>query len=41
MAPLISATVQWVILPLNMITIFVFAWIIASSARTAELRVSS
>jgi hypothetical protein len=41
MAPLISATVQWGILPLIMIAIFVFAWIIASSARSAELRVSS
>jgi hypothetical protein len=38
---LISTTVQWIILPLIMIAIFVFAWIIASSARTAELRVSS
>jgi hypothetical protein len=33
--------VQWVILPLIMFAIFAFAWIIANSARTAELRVSS
>ncbi len=37
----ISTTVQWVILPLIMFAIFAFAWIIANSARTAELRVSS
>jgi hypothetical protein len=41
MAPVIASTVQWVILPLVMCAIFAFAWIIASSARTAELRVSS
>ena len=41
MARFISTTVQWVILPLIMFAIFAFAWIIASSARTAELRVSS
>jgi hypothetical protein len=41
MAPVIATTVQWVILPLIMCAIFAFAWIIASSARTAELRVSS
>jgi hypothetical protein len=41
MAPFIATTVQWVILPLIMCAIFAFAWIIASSARTAELRVSS
>lgn len=41
MAPFISTAVQWVILPLIMCAIFTFAWIIASSARTAELRVSS
>jgi len=41
MAPFIATTVQWVILPLIMCAIFTFAWIIASSARTAELRVSS
>ncbi len=37
----IATTVQWVILPLIMFAIFAFAWIIANSARTAELRVSS
>jgi hypothetical protein len=41
MAPFVSTTVQWVILPLIMFAIFTFAWIIASSARTGELRVSS
>jgi len=41
MAPFISTTVQWVILPLIMLAIFAFAWIIASSARTPELKVSS
>ena len=41
MAPVIATTVQWVILPLIMCAIFTFAWIIAGSARTAELRVSS
>jgi len=41
MAPFIATTVQWVILPLIMFAIFTLAWIIASSARTAELRVSS
>ena len=41
MAPFISTTVQWVILPLIMCAIFTFAWIIAGSAKTAELRVSS
>jgi hypothetical protein len=41
MAAFISTTVQWVILPLIMFAIFAFAWIIASSARTAELKVSS
>jgi hypothetical protein len=41
MAPFIATTVQWVILPLIMCAIFAFAWIIAGSAKTAELRVSS
>jgi hypothetical protein len=41
MAPFIATTVQWVILPLIMGAIFAFAWIIAGSARTAELKVSS
>ena len=41
MAPIIATTVQWVILPMIMCAIFTFAWIIAGSARTAELRVSS
>lgn len=41
MTPFISTTVQWVILPSIMLAIFAFAWIIASSARTAELKVSS
>jgi hypothetical protein len=41
MAPFVSTTVQWVILPLIMFAIFAFAWIIAISARTAELRISS
>jgi hypothetical protein len=41
MALFISTTVQWVILPLIMCAIFAFAWIIASSAKTAELRASS
>ena len=37
----IATTVQWVILPLIMFAIFAFAWIIANSTRTGELRVSS
>jgi hypothetical protein len=41
MAPFIATTVQWVILPLIMRAIFAFAWIIASSAKTGELKVSS
>jgi hypothetical protein len=41
MAPFIATTAQWVILPLIMCAIFAFAWIIAGSAKTAELRVSS
>jgi hypothetical protein len=41
MAVFIATTVQWVILPMIMCAIFTFAWIIASSAKTAELRVSS
>ncbi len=41
MAPFISTTVQWVILSLIMFVIFALAWIIASSTKTAELRVSS
>ena len=41
MAPFIATTVQWVILPLIMCAIFAFAWIIASSAKTGELKVSS
>ena len=41
MAPVIATTVQWVILPMIMCAIFTFAWIIAGSARTVELRVSS
>ena len=41
MAAFIATTVQWVILPMIMCAIFAFAWIIACSARTAELRVSS
>jgi hypothetical protein len=41
MAPVIATTVQLVILPMIMCAIFTFAWIIAGSARTAELRVSS
>jgi hypothetical protein len=41
MAPVISATVQWVILPMIMLAIFGFAWVIGSSARNAELKVSA
>ena len=41
MAPFISTTMQWVILPSIMFAIVALAWIIASSARTTELRVSS
>jgi hypothetical protein len=41
MALFTSYTVQRLILLLSMIAIFAFAGIIASSARTAELRVSS
>jgi hypothetical protein len=41
MAQFIATTVQWVILPFIMFAIFALAWIIASSTKTAELRVSS
>jgi hypothetical protein len=41
MAPVIATTEQSVILPMIMCATFTFAWIIAGSARTAELRVSS
>jgi hypothetical protein len=41
MAPFIATTVQWVILPLIMCAIFALAWIIAGSAKSAELKVSS
>jgi hypothetical protein len=41
MAAFIAGTVQWVILPTIMLAIFAFAWIIASSAKTPELRISS
>jgi hypothetical protein len=41
MALFIATTVQWVILPFIMFAIFALAWIIASSAKNAELRVSS
>jgi hypothetical protein len=41
MAPIISTIVQCVILPLIMFAVFVFGWIIAHSARTPELKVSS
>jgi hypothetical protein len=41
MTPIISTVIQWVILPLIMFALFAFAWIIASTARSAELKVSS
>jgi hypothetical protein len=41
MAVFIATTVQWVIQPLIMGALFTFAWIIASTARTGELKVSS
>jgi hypothetical protein len=41
MTPIISTIVQWVILPLIMLAVFAFAWVIASSARTPESKVSS
>jgi hypothetical protein len=41
MTPVISTVIQWVILPLIMFALFAFAWIIASTARTPELKVSS
>jgi hypothetical protein len=41
MTPMISTAIQWVILPSIMFALFVFAWIIASTAKTAELKVSS
>jgi hypothetical protein len=41
MAPIISVSVQWVILPLIMLAIFGFAWVIASKARSPELKVSA
>jgi hypothetical protein len=37
----ISTIVQWMVLPLIMFSIFALAWILARSAKTAELRVSS
>ncbi len=41
MAAVISATVQWVILPSIMLAVFALAWVIAGSARSPELKVSS
>ncbi len=41
MAAMISVVVQWVILPSIILAVFAFAWIIASAARTPELRVSA
>jgi hypothetical protein len=39
--PVISTVLEWVILPAIMFAIFAFAWVIASTARSAELNVSS
>jgi hypothetical protein len=41
MTPVISTVIQWVILPSIMFALFVFAWMIASTAKNAELKVSS
>lgn len=41
MTSMISTAIQWGILPSIMFALFVFAWIIASTARSAELKVSS
>jgi uncharacterized membrane protein YfcA len=41
MTPVISTLIQWVILPSIMFALFVMAWMIASTAKNAELKVSS
>jgi hypothetical protein len=41
MTPVISTIIEWVILPSIMFALFGFAWLIASTARAAELKVSS
>jgi hypothetical protein len=41
MAPTIAIIVQWLILPSIIILLFGFAWIIASTARLPELKVSA
>jgi len=41
MAPIIATIVQWLILPSIMLAVFAFAWVIASTARSPELKVSA
>jgi hypothetical protein len=41
MTPVISTVIQWVILPSIMFALFAFAWIVASTAKNPELKVSS
>ena len=41
MAPIIATIVQWLILPSIMTSLFAFAWVIASTARFPELKVSA
>jgi hypothetical protein len=41
MAPIIATVVQWLILPSIMLAVFAFAWVIAKTARLAELKVSA
>jgi hypothetical protein len=41
MAPIISFAFEWVIIPMIMLAIFSFAWLIAGKARTPELRISA
>jgi hypothetical protein len=41
MAPLIATVVQWVVLPSIMVALFAFAWVIVTTAKYPELKVSA
>ncbi len=41
MAPIISFAFEWLIIPMIMLAIFSFSWLIARKARTPELRISA
>jgi hypothetical protein len=40
-APVIATIVQWLILPSIMLAVFAFAWVIAGTAKSPELKVSA